>query len=320
MRYLVLSLAAPCSSDSLSELRFTLPDLFMVPAPSAVSATLSCFPAGVQRYLADLVQACSLAGHPLVSIVVFGSAAKGGFTMAASDVDLLLVVADDSPQAVRRQLQALVQELETAHGFRTPAAADGLLNAFLDKAGGNALSCFVCTRSDLLSGEVARVLSLPGPTAALVGRIVLASILAPAITAWGEELLAQVSLPSIRRVDVFLACFNFVNLLLLTAAAYPWLSAPTKHAVGTLKRAVHSCYFCYCGQAAPLEEEVAFFDRQLGGSRTLAQLLELRSHYHESFGFVLRCLASLLRLHWHTAKINAFPLPVKLKAPYPDGA
>jgi hypothetical protein len=240
--------------------------------------------------------------------VVFGSAARGGF-VKGSDVDLLLVLADGSRQAWLPRLRAQVQELETTHGFRPPAEpAAGALTAFLDQAAGNGLSCFVCTRSDLLSGEVGRVLGLRGPAVVLVDRIVLASILAPAVTAWGEEFLAQVSLPPIRRLDVFKAGFAFVAQLLLTAATFPWGLAPTKHALGILKRAVHSCYFCCHGQAAPLAAEVAYFCHLPNGPRrTLRQLVAMRTHYRESAGFVLRCLPALLWLHWHAAWTMRIP-------------
>nr|WP_262908613.1 nucleotidyltransferase domain-containing protein [Hymenobacter translucens] len=246
----------------------------------------------------------------MVSLVVFGSAVRGGFA-AGSDVDLLLVLADGSPRAVGAGLQELVQQLEITHGFRPPAdAGTGPLDKFLHQAGGNGLSCFVCTRSDLLSGDVTRILGLRGPAAVLVDRIVLPSILAPAVTAWGEELLDQVQLPPIRRVDVLKACFNFASLLLLTAAAYPLINQSTKHAMGALKRAVHSCYFCYQGKGTALDEEVAFFLDRLGNQRTLTELVDLRSSYRESFGFVLCSLPTLLQLHWRTAWDNDFPRKV----------
>ncbi len=53
-----------------------------------------------------------------------------------------------------------------------------------------------------------------------------------------------------------------------------------------------------------LEEEVAFFNRRLGASRTLVELLSLRRHYRRSFAFVIRCLPTLARLHLQTARDN----------------
>jgi len=47
-------------------------------------------PPRVQTYLEALVRACVDSGRVLVSVVLFGSAATGGFSATASDVDLIL--------------------------------------------------------------------------------------------------------------------------------------------------------------------------------------------------------------------------------------
>jgi hypothetical protein len=84
----------------------------------------------------------------------------------------------------------------------------------------------------------------------------------------------------------------------------------TKYAMGTLKRSVHNCFFCYHGRPAALEEEVGFFQRRIGPSRTLAQLLDLRRDYTPSFAFVVRCLPTLTWMHLRTALDNRFPREV----------
>ena len=40
----------------------------------------------------------------------------------------------------------------------------------------------------------------------------------------------------------------------------------------------------------------------------MTELLALRAGYHRSFGFVIRCLPALVRLHLRTARDNRFPL------------
>jgi tRNA nucleotidyltransferase (CCA-adding enzyme) len=49
-------------------------------------------PARVHTYIEALVRTCSQDGALLVSVVLFGSAAKGGFAGDVSDVDLIIVV------------------------------------------------------------------------------------------------------------------------------------------------------------------------------------------------------------------------------------
>src|SRR5437773_9473263 len=116
-------------------------------------------PVRVQTYIEALVQTCAQDRVPLVSVVLFGSAAKGGFSGDVSDVDLILVVADDTSRVNRRRLGEVVARLEAVHGLG-PAMTDapGRLQARIERAVGHGLSGFVCTRGDLISGDVARVL------------------------------------------------------------------------------------------------------------------------------------------------------------------
>jgi hypothetical protein len=51
----------------------------------------------------------------------------------------------------------------------------------------------------------------------------------------------------------------------------------------------------------------AFFNRRLGASRTLLQLLSLRRQYERSFACLIRCLPILMRLHLRTARDNGLP-------------
>ena len=124
---------------------------------------------------------------------------------------------------------------------------------------------------------------------------------------WGEDLLPRVPVPPVRRLDVFKALFGFSSQVFLSAMTFPVLPDATKYAMGALKHSLHSCYFCYHGRTAALEEEVDFFRRRLGASQTLVDLLALRGEYRRSFAFVIGCLPALVRLHLRTARDNRFP-------------
>jgi predicted nucleotidyltransferase len=270
----------------------------------ALSASL---PPRVQAYLEAIVQMGADAGQ-LVSVILFGSAATGGFSGPASDVDLLLVLRDDASREDRRRLRDDVARLEAHYGFREVSPRPrGALEEFVERIMANVRSFFVCTRGDLLSGHVARMLDLRPMQALFVDRAVIPSIVASAVTVWGEELLAHIPMPPIRRFDVFMAFQGLLSQVLLSAAVFPMLPGATKYAMGALKRSVHNCFFCYHARTAPLEEEVEFFQRRLGPSRTLAQLIALRREYRRSFPFVVRCIPTLARLHLRTASDNRFP-------------
>jgi predicted nucleotidyltransferase len=264
-------------------------------------------PARVQTYLNALVETCAQGRVSLVSVVLFGSAATDGFTAAVSDVDVIIVVSDETSRASRRQLVEDVARLEILHELRpvTTHRPKGVL-ARIERVVGHGFSCFVCTREDLLSGDVARVLNLLPWEALFVDRIVFASIVASATTVWGEDLAPRVPVPSVRRLDVFKALFGFSSQVLMSAVTFPVLPDATKYAMGTLKHSLHSCFFCYHQRTATLTDEVAFFNSRLGASRTLMELLSLRRSYRPSFAFVIRCLPTLARLHLRTARDNRF--------------
>jgi predicted nucleotidyltransferase len=265
-------------------------------------------PPRVQAYIEVIVRTCVADGRALVSVVLFGSAATGGFSETVSDVDLLLVLPDGANSEDRHRLRDDVARLEAVHGFRKePARPVGALEAFVERVTANVRSFFVCTRGDLLSGDVARILDLRQSQAVFVDRVVVPSIVGSAVTVWGEDLLPHVPLWPVRRFDVFKALFGLSGQVLLCALVFPVLPAATKYAMGALKRSVHNCFFCYHTYAAPLEEEVAFFQRRARPSRTLAQLLDLRREYRPSFAFVVRCLPAMARLHVQTAFDNRFP-------------
>jgi len=265
-------------------------------------------PPRVQAYLEALVRECVDSGQGLVSVVLFGSAAIGGFSAIASDVDLILVVPDSTSGEDQCRLRDAVERIEALHGFRKNS--DRLqrpLEAFVEKATANVHSFFVCTRSDLLSGRVERVLDLRPSQALFVDRVVIPSIVTSAVTVWGEDLLSQIPMSPIRRFDVFKAFHGLFCQALLSVVVFPVLPEATRYAMGVLKRSLHNCFFCYQGRRATLEEEVAFFQRRLGPHRTLVQLLALRGEYRRSFAFVIRCLPTLVRLHLRTAFDNRFP-------------
>lgn len=265
-------------------------------------------PYRAQAYIEEIVQKCADHGPALVSLVLFGSAAVGGWSEAISDVDLILVLADSATQENRRGLREEVERLETLHGFRHDSGhPKGALERFVEKATANVRSYFICTRGDLLSGSIGRILDLPSSQAIFVDRVVLANIVASGKTVWGEDLLSRIPVAPIRRFDVFKALFGLFSQALVSAAVFPFLPNATKYAMGVLKRSVHNCFFCYELRRASLEEEISFFQRRRGPDPTLMRALALRRDYRRSFAFVVCCIPALVRLHLRTAIDNRFP-------------
>jgi predicted nucleotidyltransferase len=78
-------------------------------------------PPRVRGYLDAIAQVCTRDGRGLVSIVLFGSAAKGGFARQVSDVDLIVVLPDGASREERARARDEVSRLEIDHGFKEPA-------------------------------------------------------------------------------------------------------------------------------------------------------------------------------------------------------
>src|ERR1035438_2676083 len=274
----------------------------------------------VQQYLDAVAQLHPFGVSSLVSVILFGSAASGGFS-ESSDVDLIIVLPDEATLEDRRRLRGVVADLEITHGLRLPSnRRKNPLEMFAEHAGGDAHSCFFCTRGDLMSGDVARVFGLRAAEKLFVDRIVLASVIVSAKTVWGEELLPLIPLPPLRRLDVFKALFGLAGLILLSVVAFPVLHDATRYGMGALKHSLHSCYFCYHLKTAPLNEEVEFFNSRLGRSKTLLELLNQRRNYYRSFAFVLRCVPVVFRLHLRTAWDNPFPRSVVIHRGTPNSS
>jgi predicted nucleotidyltransferase len=262
-------------------------------------------PPGIQSYVDNVLQVSNEHDAALVSIILFGSVVTGGFRAVASDIDMILAMADDAAHVDVRRLRSDLEKIEVRHGFRDPTDRPrGAIDRVVRQITGNMRSFFVCTRGDLVSGEVGRILGIKPVQAAFVDRAVLPTILHSAMTVWGEDILPHVPVQPIRRFDVFKALFGFCNQILLTAVLYPFVPGATKYAMGTLKRSVHNCYFHCNRRTAALHEEIRFFSERLGRDRTLDELMSLRVEQGHSFPFVVRCLPALLRLHLYTARVT----------------
>src|SRR5262245_1861691 len=101
-------------------------------------------PARVLTYIEALVQTCTQDGVPLVSMVMFGSAANGDFSKDVSDVDLIVVVSDEVACAKRRRLVEDIARLETLHKLSPVTThSPGGLRRHAERAAGHGLSASV---------------------------------------------------------------------------------------------------------------------------------------------------------------------------------
>ena len=269
----------------------------------------------IMDYLDAVRQTANTRRRDLVSIWIFGSASIGGFSSPVSDVDLMIVLADDVTQDVKSDIRCEFEALERKHGLGNnfPNGRLEHLSALCDQKIGGFKSLTLCYRRDLLSGNVSPVFEA-NAFAKLVNHTThlfcFASIVNSAHTIWGEDLIARIPLPTITKRHLFK---TLITHLLRNACAFlgtPILPNGTKYSTAILKGFLHDCYFVYKGGGAPLEDEMKFFCTKIGESKVLAQLLSLRETYRPSPGFIIGCFRELVRLYAVTLKENRFPFKV----------
>jgi predicted nucleotidyltransferase len=270
----------------------------------------------VRAYLDAVIKKCVESEGSLVSLILTGSAATGGFADGVSDVDLIIVLPNGAGVEERRRLRAAVRELEILHGLAGDSLRQrGAFESLVDKITGSAHSAFVCTREELLAANAAGIFGVPAAQALFVDRVVIPSIVFSAVTIWGEDLLGDIVLPPIRRLDVFKSFFSLANQIWVSVSLFAVLPGATRLAMGALKKSVQHYYFCCHGRPAALEKEIEFFQGTNGVSPALEELISLRREYRESFGFALRCFPTVARLHMRAALENQFPRPIGKRQP-----
>jgi predicted nucleotidyltransferase len=127
----------------------------------------------------------------VISVVIFGSFAKGGFS-ERSDVDLLVVVSDDCHQETIGQLKTVLERQAAMFGFgqTSKSFVDRFLSALMSQTG-IFESSFVTRRSDFLRSDFTKIFSTNKILTSLIAPkdIVIASMLSHARTVFGEDLL-----------------------------------------------------------------------------------------------------------------------------------
>ena len=85
------------------------------------ASTGSAVPFRVQAYVEAIVHTCANGGRTLVSVVLFGSVAIGGWVETVSDLDLILVVPDTAADQDIDRLRSEVERIEILHGLSRKA-------------------------------------------------------------------------------------------------------------------------------------------------------------------------------------------------------
>lgn len=273
------------------------------------------YPAQADEYLNDVIQLADERRPAVVSILIFGSFAKGGFLQCVSDVDLIIVLADEVPKQIKRGISGDLAALELKHRLRKqPHSKLERLYKEVDRMASQFKSYFVCYKGDLLSGNTGAVFGVNPLVEFLIlsTHIGFASIVKSSAVIWGEDFRYQIHIPTVTKAHLVKNC---AALLLLNACAllgYPFLPNATAYSMSALKWMLHTCHFCYALESATIEEEIDFFRTKLGEHYLFSELLSLRREPRPSFAFIRGCFSTVVQLYVVTARDNEFPFTVEL--------
>ena len=269
-------------------------------------------PAHVRDYLAAVLEFADERSAEIVSIMIYGSAAKGEFS-PVSDVDLFVVLADKVPMNRKKKLEHGLALLELKYKLRQrPQSKKESILTALDRLAAQFKSQFICYQHDFLSGNAAAVFGINPVLESLLlsTRIAFVDDVVSARTLWGEELLSQVSVPLLMKAHLVKNCLGFLAFNACALAVYPLVPNATKYSMSALKWMLHTCHLCLTSKSSTIEEAVEFFQAEIHGDAELMQLVSLRNLYRPSFRFVKGCFGTICRLYSVTVRQAVFPIAI----------
>lgn len=231
-------------------------------------------------------------------MIFFGSTVKRG-SDRASDIDLIVVMADITSDGQIEQLKQFLCHFEEEVGLRRrPKGLVSRLQRGLDRVGAQYKSMFVC-RSDIVHINPGRIFSTDSHLDSVIldnsflrNDIGFKNIVLTARTTYGEDLIGQLktALSPIERGDFIKNLITFSLLNLYALLLYPFTKSAVKYGMSASKWAMHTCYFVETNRPGNLPEEVAYYAKR---HKTPEKIMHLRSNYGKSFSFLIRNSYSL---------------------------
>jgi len=156
-------------------------------------------PKRVRAYLDVLIRKVNqIATDRIVSVLLFGSYAKGHPDPEKSDLDLVIVMDDKVSWSEIAGIDRMVEGLEIAYGFTKPPKTrlERLFRA-IERATGMFASHFICRKSDILRGDFRKVFSVSRTFQRLLApsRLVFNAILSHVVTVYGDDISDKIRRP-----------------------------------------------------------------------------------------------------------------------------
>ena len=254
-----------------------------------------------QRYVTSVLRRIPSFESEVVSVIIFGSYAKDDLS-ESSDVDLLVILKDSTPEEKVIELTNMVKALEMEYGFAWTGRSfvEGILRA-LSLQTGMFASHFVCRESSFIQLDFARIFHTDRFLTGLIApkRIVLGGVLCHARTLYGKDLLSQITPPNASFLDILGSLV--MNLLLAMGAVFVTPFDPAKgvrFSIQAVKWSVFSAYYFLYGKSPSLTQLGSNFLRESIIYPQITMMIDLRKHptVSKKFTFIAPVAVTLIHL------------------------
>lgn len=235
----------------------------------------------------------------IVSVIAFGSFAKGGFS-EKSDVDLIIVVSNDCPTTTMRRINGALEALAVAFGFSKPRKnlGNAIFSALLAQTG-MLTSHFVTRQGDFTGMNFHRIFNTNKVLTFLIvpKEIVLAGALSHTKTLFGSNLVTQ---RNPRRPGSGQLAKSFVmNFLIATSAIIltPFIERAFELSLEATKWCLFEEYFYTYGDSPSVNVVAQKFVSKGIRPAFVQRVLALRNQRASDTRFLLEAPAALIRIH-----------------------
>lgn len=253
------------------------------------------------NFLLDLIPSLQGdVGERVISVILFGSAVKGGFSKEVSDFDMIIVVDDDVSSRQVSVLDSKVQSLAEKHGIAGSTAKEFKgIPQFIMAQTGMFTSQFICRRRDFVYGKFTRIFSANPILAKLLSPSgqVLGSVLKGSRTVYGEDLVSGMEMPKPTNLDVVKSLVMNELLVGLSLFYYPLTKNATKLAMEATKWSAHMAGYMTTGESKSLAEAVEALASKGISLDHLKHLEELRRNYGPDLSFILSAPKAIASMH-----------------------
>ncbi|MCK4736071.1 MAG: nucleotidyltransferase domain-containing protein [Methanophagales archaeon] len=262
-------------------------------------------PIKADNYIEDLLTILkSTFKQKLESIILFGSLAEGYFSEDVSDVDIIVVLSDDSSKEDIKKSREIIKNIEIKYNFSQKTDSfRGRLLKFFDEQTGMFVSYFVCKKSDLIQGNFNKIF-LRSPIFFLIAdiavpkKIVLTNVFGRASIVYGNNVLQEIKIPIIGIIDIIKDFIMNFCLSLFAISIYPFSDKATKYSMEARKWSFINCHTFLHKQSTNLAETYEYYIQNKFTIDYIERMMQLRKKYEKNANFVLKTPLCILVVHF----------------------